>query len=98
MKKKIIIGINLFMMLIALYSGCFETSNNIVNADTSNVYYSDDRDTVLVYCSAMSPNRIVNIIDEMYDDGYEYIGDVQKPWNLAGRIDFYMIFRLSDEK
>jgi len=40
----------------------------------------------------------VNIIDEMYDDGYEHIGDVQKPWNLAGRIDFYMIFRISDEE
>jgi len=97
MKKKITIGIILFMIIITLLSGCFETSNSI-HADISDIYYSDDNNTVLVDCSHMSPNRIVNIINDMYDNGYKYIGDVQTPWNMAGRFDFYLIFRIDDDK
>lgn len=95
MKKITIALIALMMISIGLLSGCTEQNEQkiSVNASSSNIYYSEDNETALVYCSDFSPDKMVNMIDMMYDDGYEYVGDIQTPWNLAGRIDFYLIFR-----
>ena len=95
MKKITILLIALMMIIVGLLSGCTEQNekNTSVNAISSDVYYSEDNETALVYCNRFSPDKIVNTIDMMYDDGYEYVGDVQTPWNYAGRIDFYLIFR-----
>ena len=94
MKWKILSIFIILILAITFSTGCFH--QNTVEPKFHNRWYSNDNETVLICVSDTSEQTLVNTIDELYDNGYEYIGDVQLPYNLAGKMDFYLLFRINE--
>lgn len=85
-----------FFFSLSLLTGCMSDKPLLEYHDVTrgNVTYSDDNETAIVTITDLSKDDIANLIDEMYDKGYVYIGEVEKAVTAAGRENHYIIFRL----
>jgi len=98
MKKILTIGITI--LFVGLLSGCIDniTSESTIINDVKSTY-SDDNETVLVYVGVLSTEIIVNIIDNLIDDGYVYIGSYTTKRGFSSYSnEAFLIFRLDGGK
>jgi len=95
MNKKIVL-VCMLLLSVGLLSGCIEQNNNNTEiVEDIKYHYSDDNETVIVYIGIDEALDIANIVDELFDAGYIYIGSytTKRSFSVYSN-EAYLIFRL----
>ena len=86
------------LIVVGVFSGCTEINDADEKQFEFEMFYSSDNKTVLVYVSDDDPNLIVDEINDLMNEGFEFVGSytTKLSWSQYAN-EAYLIFRLIEK-